>query len=308
MAIAVPASHSRVPVAHAEHFAAARGNRVSAFATRENRGQGQRCQWDLVALTGRTDAERAAVAWIIAEAAMRQRCGPVHKAFRTWRDATLAGVRLSGLDRELVLAFASPVFKPQDDPDADPHHGVPGHVGEWLWYLLALEQPDLPARAREYLAEPKETVTDSGGDGLVIYRVPQASGPEFVFRLWEMKKYTGGEDSVSSTIRGAWDQLAEHGARYVTSQIAWAYKHVSADAGGFVSQLAELWLTGDPRSAAGVSVATNASAAPRQRAFTRSHERIPLLAHDGQLEGLIIAVDDFTDFATHVQEYVWTAL
>ncbi len=308
MAIAVPASRGRVPVTDAEQLAAARGGRVSAFVTRQSRGQEQRCPWDLVSLTGQTADERAAVAWIIAEAVMRQRCGPVHKAFQAWRDATLADVRLSGLDRELVLAFASPVFKPQDDPTTDPHHGVPGHVGEWLWYLLALEQPDLPARAREYLAEPKETVTDSGGDGLVIYRVPQAPGPEFVFRLWEMKKYTGHEDSVSTTIRGAWDQLAEHGARYVTSQIAWAYKHVSADAGDFVSQLAELWLTGHPSSGAGVSVAINSSAAPRQRAFTRSHERIPLLAHDGQLEGLIIAVDDFTDFATHVQELVWTAL
>lgn len=248
------------------------------------------------------------MAWMVAQAVMRQRCGPAQKAFLTWRSATLVGEKLTGLDRELVLAFASPVFKPQDDPDTDPHHGVPGHVGEWLWYLLALEQPDLPTRALECLAEPKDTVTDSGGDGLVIYRVPEAPHPEFLFRLWEMKKYTGHENSVTDTIRGAWDQLAEHGTRYVTSQIAWAYKHVSPDAGDFVSQLAELWLTGHPNVGAGVGVATNASAVPQRRAFTRSHERIPRLSHDGQLDGMIIAVDDFTDFATHVQELVWTAL
>ncbi|WP_328786039.1 hypothetical protein OHT68_48770 (plasmid) [Streptomyces canus] len=308
MAIAVPASRGRIPVTAAERLAAARGGLVSAFVTRESRGQDQRCPWDLVSLSGQTAIERAAVAWLVAEAVMRQRCGPSDKAFQTWRTATLAGASLTGLDRDLVLAFASPVFKPQGNPSGEPSHGVPGHVGEWLWYLLALEQPDLPERAREYLAEPKDTVTDSGGDGLVIYRVPQAPGPEFLFRLWEMKKYTGQDNSVTDTVRGAWDQLAEHGARYVISQTAWAYKHVSPEAENFVSQLAELWLTGHPSSGAGVSVATNSSAVPQRRAFDRSHERIPKLPHDGQLEGLIIAVDNFTDFATHVQELVWTAL
>ncbi|NUK35291.1 hypothetical protein HRW16_10265 [Streptomyces lunaelactis] len=44
---------------------------------------------------------------------------------------------------------------------------------------------------------------------------------------------------------------------------------------------------------------------PQESIQHRTH--IPHLAHAGQLEGLVIAVDDFSDFATHVQELVWTA-
>ncbi|WP_405889801.1 hypothetical protein OG427_07050 [Streptomyces sp. NBC_00133] len=281
---------------------------MSAFVTRASRGAGQQCPWELVSMGGHSDSERGAVAWIIAEALMRQRCGKVTRAFDSWRAATLGGAPLTGQRRQLVTAFAEPVFKPQNDPAVKPHHGVPGHVGEWLWYLLALESPDTPARAREYLTPPKDNVNDSGGDGLVIYRSRSGAGPELLFRLWEMKKYTGKDDSVTDTVRGAWDQLSEHGISYVISQIAWADREVSGDVGVFVSEMADLWLEGHPSSGAGVSVATNTSAAPKQRAFTTSHERIPHLRHDGQLEGMIVAIDDFPDFARHVQELVWTAL
>lgn len=307
MATAVPTSNSPVPRAAAQRLAAARGGRLPAFVTRASRGEDQRCPWELVSLTGQSDAELAAVAWITAEAVMRQRCGPSPTAFPAWQEATLAGRKLDGIEREVVLAFAEPVFKPQT-ATSDEHHGVPGYVGEWLWYLLALEQPDLPDRVREYLAEPSMTVTDSGGDGLVIHRVSKAAASALVFRLWEMKKYTGGRDQISATIAGAWDQLASSGTRYLAAQMGYAYKHVSGSVGEFVSILPDLWAKGHPSGRAGVSVATNTSAAPQRRSFSRSHERIPHLKHDGQLQGLIIAVDDFAGSAAQVQETVWTAL
>lgn len=306
--MAVGTSGGRVPVDVAQRLAEERGGRVSAFVTWERRGEQQRCPWELVTLTGSSGEERSAVAWVVAESVMRQRCGPSPTAFPAWRDATLNGRKLAGADREVVLAFAEPVFRPQATVAVEEHHGVPGYVGEWLWYLLALEQPDLPQRVREYLAEPSLTVTDSGGDGLVIHRSygPGASG--LVFRLWEMKKYTGGRDQLSGTIRGAWDQLASSGTRYLAAQIGYAYKYVSGDVGEFVSVLPNLWVDGDPCAGAGVSVAANNSAAPKQKAFSKSHERIPHLKHDGQLNGLVIAVEDFADFAAEVQEMVWTAL
>jgi hypothetical protein len=126
MAIAVPASRGRIPVTAAERLAAARGGLVSAFVTRESRGQDQRCPWDLVSLSGQTAIERAAVAWLVAEAVMRQRCGPSDKAFQTWRTATLAGASLTGLDRDLVLAFASPVFNLKETRAASRATGFPG--------------------------------------------------------------------------------------------------------------------------------------------------------------------------------------
>ncbi|SCF57865.1 hypothetical protein GA0115256_103515 [Streptomyces sp. DconLS] len=308
MAILIQTSNNPVSPAAAQRLAVTRAGQLSAFVTRERRGADQRCPWELVSLTGHSDAERAAMAWIVAEAVMRQRCGPSPTAFPAWERATLAGRKLQGVEREVVLSFAEPVFKPQEKATAEEHHGVPGYVGEWLWYLLALEQPDLPDRVREYLAEPSLTVTDSGGDGLVIHRVGGAVASALMFRLWEMKKYTGGRDQISGTIKGAWDQLASSGTRYLAAQMGWAYKHVAGDVGAFVSMLPDLWANGDSRGGAGVSVATNSSATPQRRAFSRSHERIPRLKHAGQLQGLIIAVDDFAGFAAQVQETVWTAL
>lgn len=302
------ASHvtGRISAGAALWYAAAKGGRVSDFVTRTPQGHGQKCTWELVVLTSRSDQDRAAVAWIVAEALMKQRCGSTAKAFDLWRQATLAGAKLAGRDRLLVEAFAEPVFNPS--LTSDTYHGVAGHVGEWLWYLLALESPDIPARVKEYLAVPKDTVSDSGGDGLIIFRATTGTGPMLMFRLWEMKKYTGAGNSISGTVTGAFKQLSEHGARYVVSQLAWAEKNVAGDVGVFVSQLVELWINGHPASGAGVSVAANATAAPKSHAFTTVHTHVPHLIHPGQLEGLVIAIDDFEDFAAHVQELLWTAL
>ncbi len=67
---------------------------------------------------------------------------------------------------------------------------------------------------------------------------------------------------------------------------------------------------GDQASGAGVSVATNTAAVPDppRRAFNTAHQHLDHLKHPGQLEGLVIAIDDFEDFARHVQELVWSAL
>lgn len=234
----------------------------------ERRGGEQPCPWALASLKDLSEEERAAVAWIVAEAVMRQRCGPVVKAFAAWRSFKLSGTALSDVGQQWVTAFAEPVFKPSKATEVP--QGVPGHVGEWLWYLLALESADVPTRVKEYQAVPKDYVIDAGADGLVIYRSNNGTGPELLFRLWEMRKYTGGQESISGTVTGAWQQLSKHGTRCVISQVAWADKHVSGDVGAFVSQLPELRLTGDVSSGAGVSVATNSSAAPR-RAFSTAH-------------------------------------
>ncbi|MBD3008196.1 hypothetical protein [Streptomyces sp. 5-10] len=57
-------------------------------------------------------------------------------------------------------------------------------------------------------------------------------------------------------------------------------------------------------------MATNTVAVPDppRRAFHTAHQHLDHLKHPGQLEGLVIAIDDFEDFARHVQELVWSAL
>lgn len=94
--------------------------------------------------------------------------------------------------RELVL-------KGDEAFEANDITGVTGNVGEWLWYLSTRDLPPEPGRSVEILDPPSSTVTDSGPDGLVIHRVP-GSERGFVFRLWEMKKFTA-EKSTTQRVR-----------------------------------------------------------------------------------------------------------
>src|SRR5690606_41350451 len=60
-----------------------------------------------------------------------------------------------------------------------------------------------PTRRSSDLEEPSWSATDSGGDGLAIYR---NTGDELVFRLWE-SKWHGTQDSARDTARKAANQI-----------------------------------------------------------------------------------------------------
>ncbi|MBL1120492.1 hypothetical protein JK364_50610 [Streptomyces sp. 110] len=303
----------RPPAPAAADLAAAHGNRVTAFATaRERRGTDQPCAWELVSLAGLAPEPRAAVAWIVAEAIMRDRYGRRTQDFALWRSFALGQITtLDDRQRRLLTTFATPVFKPQA-AGAKKHHGVAGHVGEWLWYLLHEESPHPQGWLNAHLSVPKVNVNDGGADGLIIHRTTAGQTPELVFRLWEMKKFTGQDNSLSATVTGAFQQMKSSGDLYVMSISGWGDRALTNDPelGDFVASMLDLWIDGDQASGAGVSVATNTAAVPDppRRAFSTAHQHLDHLKHSGQLEGLVIAIDDFEDFARHVQELVWSAL
>ncbi len=245
--------------------------------------------------------DRAAAAWILADEIMSSRTGLDQETYDLWRNATLANRQLTGDDQRVVYHFARPVFG-----TANPeHHGVSGYVGEWMWYLLTRDLPHEPGRTVEILEPPGPTVNDSGGDGLIIHRIAGAT-PEFVFRLWEMKKYTAAANDVQPTIRGAWQQLNTHGATYL-GQIAWADKALTADTQAFVGSMVRQWVVAAPCANGGVSVAVNAAATPT-KAFHLSHDHFTTHTHPGALQGLVVEVDDLEGFAQEVKGYVWSAL
>ncbi|WP_169811602.1 hypothetical protein [Nocardia shimofusensis] len=200
--------------------------------------------------------------------------------------------------------FVQPVFGLPPKGSAATDH-VPGHVGEWLWYLLAREE-EIVDHDLALLESPSWNVTESGGDGFAVYRIPAGSGTALIFRLWEIKKFTGG-GSISPTISTAASQLAKRGGEYV-SKISWANATKSGDIGRLMSELTELWMNADPRGGAGVSVSTNPAAAPKRKAFTQLPTHLSRMVHPGQLRGIVIAVQDFEDFASEVREYLWSAL
>jgi hypothetical protein len=293
-----------VSAVEADQAAAAQAYAVSAFMTRTAKAPAAACPWELIGFADGSAQERAAVAWIIADKIMKERAGHC-RGYQLWRDAVLKGVALSGDDARLVQPFIRPVFGlPPKGNEAEDH--VPGHVGEWLWYLLTHEER-LRGHELALLEAPSWSVTEGGGDGFVVHRIPEAgSGTALIFKLWEIKKFTGG-GSVSDTITKAATQLANRGDEYV-AKISWANSKLPGDLGLLMTELTELWMRADPRGGAGVSVSTNMATAPKRAAFTQVPTYLPQLVHPGQLRGLVIAAEDFTAFATQVRGYLWSAL
>ncbi|MCP9213264.1 hypothetical protein [Streptomyces cucumeris] len=275
------------------------GGRLVDLTRREPRGRSQVCPWDLVVAIGQEPGDRAAAAWVVADEIMLARTDLDTLAYRLWREAALTGRKLVGKDREHVLSLAAPVFEANDTT------GVTGYIGEWLWYLSTRDLAPEPGRSVEILDPPSSTVTDSGPDGLIIHRV-ENSALGFVFRLWEMKKFTGTAAKPSDTIRGAWQQLNDNGAKYL-SQMAWGARLLAPDTRVFVSSLTRQWVYAQESGNGGVSLALNAADTP-ETAFERSHKHFTTHTHAGALQGLVLAVDDLEDFAKDVREYAWSAL
>ncbi|WP_254898007.1 hypothetical protein [Kitasatospora sp. NA04385] len=294
-----------IPAYDAQRRADAVGGRLTALFDRSSKGTGQVCPWELVVFDDLSAEARAAAAWIVADSVMKDRTGNQPAAYSLWRHAALSGTKLTGDDRAEVLAFAIPVFKAAGE---EATNALIGYVGEWLWYLTTRELPPEADRTIEIINSPSGTVTDSGGDGIVVHRLTGAEGG-FSFRLWEMKKFTADpakSSDVGTTIRNAWRQLGASGAEYL-AMMSFADKHLSKDSHAFVSTLVRQWVQAAPSSNAGVSVALDEAAVPHQ-AFHLSHTHFTSHRHDGAMAGLIIGIDELGDFSKDVRSYVWNAL
>ncbi|MFG2821626.1 hypothetical protein ACGFX4_19620 [Kitasatospora sp. NPDC048365] len=288
-----------VPAQQAMEHALAAGGRLVDLTRREPRGQEQVCRWELVVTIGQETEDRAAAAWIIADEIMQARTDLDDLGYQLWRESVLADTKLVGIDRDHVLLHAAPVFEANDAT------GVTGYVGEWLWYLLTRDMPPEAGRSVEVLDPPKSAVNDGGPDGLVIHRVP-GSELGFVFRLWEMKKFTGKSAAPADTIRKAWQQINNEGSRYM-GQFSWGGRALSPDLRIFVGSMPRQWVERKESGNGGVSIALNAADTP-VTAFDLSHTHFTTHTHPGALQGLVVAIDDLENFAKDVRGYVWSAL
>lgn len=296
-------SNSPSPSASAAHDRAVdKQCKVSTFLDRQPNAEASSCPWHLVGLTSGALIERAALAWIVADAIMKERCSHVG-AYSLWRKAALDGITLTGDDAESVRPWIKPVFGlPPKGTEAKDH--VPGYVGEWLWYLATLEE-HIDGHELALIDPPSWNVTEGGGDGFAVHRIPNGWDTSLIFKLWEIKKYTGA-GSVGGTINKAATQLKEHGAEYL-AKISWAHKDHGGDIGQLMSELTELWTRADQRAGAGVSVATNTSTSSGV-SFAQVGAHLSRFSGSGRLRGLILAIEDFTAFAEQVKGYVWSAL
>jgi hypothetical protein len=294
-----PGEAVAVSAARAAEVAAGRGDRVSPFLETQTRGTraAGKATWHLVTLENLDVEERAAIAWLIADAIMRSRCGKA-PIYPLWRGTAHAGETLSAADRNKITPFIRDVFGTPEDPGNVDH--LEGHVAEWIWYLLMRERED--DRKIILLEPPKFTVTDSGPDGFVVYAV---NGLPLVFRLWELKKQVGS-GTVSATVGGAYGQLRTEGDRYLAQLVA-MHSDKEGDLGELCGQLVDLWVEADNRAGAGVGV-TSATLPPPSRCFTTMGKQLKQFAHPGQLEGMLCAVQEYRALACDVRSYVWTGL
>lgn len=285
----------------AEAEAAAHHGKLTSFLTitQKTPPTSQKCTWHLSTAVGLSPVERAAIAWIIAEAAMKYRGGN-SIVYPTWRTAALTGVKLTGTHREVVMAFVDSVFGLPPKGKSEDH--LVGHVAEWMWYLHACESVD-PARTPVVLEPPKFNVTEPGADGFVVFR--ETVTGEHHYRLWELKKHTAA-GSVSSTVATAYNQLRTNAMRYLAQQVS-IYSTAEGPVGELCSKLVEFWLESHERAGAGVGV-TSATIPPPSACFTTMGRQFPGFDKPGQLEGLLLAVEDLLDIAKDVRGYLWIVL
>jgi len=306
---AVPTATSAQPTttaAQADALATAQGAVLSPSFQLSARGTNaaSKCMWDLAVL-GATDTNgRASAAWILACAILRQRGGG-SRVYEVWRAAAVLATPLAGKDRLLAESVIAPVFGlPGRNPD--PQEQLQGFVTEWLWYRLASEKAE-SHRFVEHIEPPSWSVTEQGGDGLVVHRAVAGAGGgggALSFRLWELKKHSSSA-SISATVGRAYAQLEGRALTYL-AKITGASAYITGDIGDLLASLADRWLDADAAAGVGVGVATNSQ--PPTKCFTTMGRRFPFLSAAGQLEGLLAAIEDLPGFALDVRRFVWSAL
>jgi hypothetical protein len=249
--------------------------------------------------------EREAAAQLLADDAMRIRCGdsPVLARWRARRDG---GPPLTGSAARTVRAYTGIGFgQPEDEATANEDH-LQGLVAELLWNRLIQERLVCRDKRRLVHAHPvKPDPLEPGGDGLIVYETPDGT---LVFRLWEIKKHDG-TGRLSATIRRASMQLSSRGQEYLAKLAGPETVEQAGPLGELYADMVELWLDGSERAGAGVSVGTSAQHAPGgPLAFRSIVTAFPGFATTGQREGIIVAVPDFPEFARRVREIVWSGL
>lgn len=254
-----------------------------------------KCEWTSHVMRSPTQLDKAACAWIIAQAIMAERLGLSTQLYNEWRKCALTDTRSTAYDA-IFEAVSKPVFGTRSSPGSQDH--LLGHIGEWMWHIITGKYPSVVQQN-----PPKPSVTDAGGDGYTIYK--DANG-ELKFRLWESKKETGSnQNGPTISARAGWRQLESKGLEYVAKI---ASSHSPGTYGDKVDQLmSDLlieWNINGPRTGVGVTVATHHPIKPT--IFNDMASDFPLRTEPGQLRGFAVSVDTLIEVAEQIREYVWS--
>jgi hypothetical protein len=241
---------------------------------------------------------RASAALIVGTHIARERCGGAPQYFDAWLARHGGGPpHPADLLDCLVAMVASESIGLPPKGGSDQH--IEGFVAEHIWHLLTMENAltfGVPVR----VDGPDWSVTDSGGDGLAVYRW----NGTLVFRLWESKAHTA-DGTVRDVVNGACRQVNSNALRYLAR-----FSKVGQGLGDpefqqFYGSLLELWRAAAREAGGGISVATASDATadcfgnyPNYWAF----------GHDDQRQGLVVTIEDYAAFAKQVRQELWNGL
>lgn len=260
--------------------------------------------WDNLLYNSKT-ASTQDLADVLADMIAKHICrGSVHH-YEAWKQKKEEGTPLPASSKKaLHEAFIGPIFGVPEDPDAiDPEH-VEGYVSQMLWYFLYSESP--PEEIVR-LEPPGFKSTDPGGDALAIHRVGDGY---LMFRLWEIKKYTGSSQSstnVNSTVYKAYRQLRNKALEYLARYTVIGQEIPDPDLSSFYGQLVDIWLEARKEAAAGISVVTSQTHVPKQ-CFVTFGKHFPEFTEPVRLRGILMAVEDFSTFVEKVRDSIWQGL
>ncbi|HEY44941.1 MAG TPA: hypothetical protein G4O11_13255 [Anaerolineae bacterium] len=262
--------------------------------------------WTLVSHDPASVLPQDALAEALADRIMEHQCRGSPHHYHAWRKRVDGGPHPSdAAEKALREAFIGPIFGLPENLDSVPTDHLEGYISQMLWYFLYLESPPEEIVRIE---PPGFKSTDPGGDALAIHRVP---GEYLMFRLWEIKKYTGDPvtsgTSVSSAVNDAFGQLNAKALEYLARYTAIGQELSDPELEQFYGQLVDLWLDAGREAAAGVSVSTSLCNIPR-RCFTTFGHHFPRFVDPVRLRGMLTAVGDFTEFSFKVREFVWKGL
>jgi hypothetical protein len=212
------------------------------------------------------------------------------RRFAAWYQCFRTDVDLGELEDPLQRYVASLVGTP-DDPCVDTH--LYGLVAEFL-LAEVLRRTDRGLGEAAYIEQHAWSVTDPGGDCLVLYRTDSDH-----FRLWESKAVTGQTVYPSAVVKDAVSQLDEFAWGYL-ARWATVAQHFGEFA-EFVVLVPDLWADGDDSAGVGVGVSTHIGK-PTSNSF-KALERIELPAANRQ--GTVIKSRDFAALCVRVRASIW---
>lgn len=241
---------------------------------------------------------RAIAALRVATHIAWQRCGGAPQYFEAWLARHEGGPPHPPELLDCLEAFLCSESVGTRDERADDKH-LEGFVAEHIWHLLTLENAltyGIPVR----IDGPDWSVTDSGGDGLAVYRPDGA----LVFRLWESKAHVG-DGAVRDVVNGACRQVTSKALRYLARFSKVGQSLGDRELQEFYGQLPELWRRAAREAGGGIAVSTASDAITDCFGNYASYWEF---THDDQRQGLVVAIEDYATFAQLVREELWNGL